>query len=115
MLAILASYGLYGEEAVHAARGLRSVAHVFASLEVAGGLGMILDPGELRQAPAGLCHRFARPTFLNLLTFEKPLRANVVACRQGLGEQDRSAAITLTDAMPGHFHETPTITSRMES
>jgi hypothetical protein len=46
MLAILASYGLYGEEAVHAARGLRSVAHVFASLEVAGGLGMVLDPKE---------------------------------------------------------------------
>ena len=46
MLAILASYGRYGEEAVHAARGPRSVAHVFASLEVAGGSGMALDPEE---------------------------------------------------------------------
>ena len=46
MLAILASYGLYGEKAVRAARGLRSVAHVFASLEVAGGLGMTLVPEE---------------------------------------------------------------------
>jgi hypothetical protein len=31
---------------VHAARGLRSVAHVFASLEVADGLGMVLDLEE---------------------------------------------------------------------
>jgi len=49
MLAILASYVLYGEKAVRAARGLRglrSVAHVFASLEVAGGLGMTLVPEE---------------------------------------------------------------------
>ena len=46
MLAVLASYGLSGEEAVHAARGLRSVAHSFATLEVAGGFGIDLDPEE---------------------------------------------------------------------
>ena len=46
VLAVLASYGLSGGEAVHAARGLRSVAHGFATLEVAGGFGIALDPEE---------------------------------------------------------------------
>jgi hypothetical protein len=46
VLAVLASYGLSGEEAVYAARGLRSVAHGFATLEVAGGFGIALDPEE---------------------------------------------------------------------
>ena len=46
VLAVLASYGLSNEEAVHGARGLRSVAHGFATLEVAGGFGMPLDLDE---------------------------------------------------------------------
>jgi hypothetical protein len=46
VLAVLASYELSGEQAVHAARGLRSVAHGFATLEVAGGFGIALDPEE---------------------------------------------------------------------
>ena len=46
VLAVLASYGLTSEEAVHAARGLRSVAHGFATLEVAGGFGLPLDLDE---------------------------------------------------------------------
>lgn len=46
VLAVLASRGIRGEEAIHAARGLRSVAHGFASLEEAGGFGMSLDPDE---------------------------------------------------------------------
>ena len=46
VLAVLASYGLSGEEAIHAARALRSVAHGFATLEVAGGFGIALDPEE---------------------------------------------------------------------
>ncbi len=46
VLAVLASYGLSGEEAVHAARGLRSIAHGFATLEVAGGFGIPLDLDE---------------------------------------------------------------------
>ncbi len=47
VLAVLASCGVRGEhEAVHAARGLRSVAHGFATLEQAGGFGMSLDPDE---------------------------------------------------------------------
>jgi len=47
VLALLASYGLSGKEAVHAARGPRSVAHLLATLEVEGGLGMALDPEEI--------------------------------------------------------------------
>ena len=46
VLAVLASYGLSGEEAVHTARGLRSIAHGFATLEVAGGFGIPLDLDE---------------------------------------------------------------------
>lgn len=47
VLAVLASCGVRdGEDAVHAARGLRSVAHGFATLEEAGGYGMSSDPDE---------------------------------------------------------------------
>lgn len=46
VLAVLASCGLSGEDALHAARGLRSVAHGFATLEVAGGFGIPLDQDE---------------------------------------------------------------------
>ncbi len=47
VLAVLASCGIRGaEEAIHAARGLRSVAHGFATLEVAGGFGISLDSNE---------------------------------------------------------------------
>ena len=47
VLAVLASCGIRdGEEAIHAARGLRSVAHGFATLEEAGGFGMSVDQDE---------------------------------------------------------------------
>ena len=47
VLAVLASCGVPdGEEAIHAARGFRSVAHGFATLEAAGGFGMSEDPDE---------------------------------------------------------------------
>jgi len=47
VFAVLASCGTAGgEEAIHAARGLRSVAHGFATLEEAGGFGIFLDPDE---------------------------------------------------------------------
>ena len=46
VLAVLASFGLGGADAVHAARGLRSVVHGFASLELAGGFGLPLDCDE---------------------------------------------------------------------
>lgn len=46
VLAVLASCGVSGEEAIHAARGLRSVAHGFATLEEGGGFGMDVDADE---------------------------------------------------------------------
>lgn len=42
-LAVVASFGLAGEEAIHAVRAVRSVIHGFATLEVAGGFGLPLD------------------------------------------------------------------------
>jgi AcrR family transcriptional regulator len=46
VLAVLASFGLEGPDALHAVRGLRSVVHGFATLEVAGGFGLPLDCDE---------------------------------------------------------------------
>ena len=47
VFAVLISCGVGGEEAVvHAARGLRSIAHGFATLEQSGGFGMSADPDE---------------------------------------------------------------------
>ncbi len=45
-LAVVESFGLRGDDAIHAVRGLRSLIHGFASLEVAGGFGMPLDCDE---------------------------------------------------------------------
>jgi AcrR family transcriptional regulator len=45
-LAVVASFGLSGEDGLHAVRGLRSVVHGFATLEVAGGFGLPLDCDE---------------------------------------------------------------------
>jgi AcrR family transcriptional regulator len=46
VLDALSGYGLRGDDALHAVRGLRSVVHGFATLESAGGFGMALDPDE---------------------------------------------------------------------
>jgi AcrR family transcriptional regulator len=46
VLAVLAPYELAEADAIHAVRGLRSIAHGFAALEVAGGFGMPLDRDE---------------------------------------------------------------------
>lgn len=46
VLAVLASFDLAGADAIHAVRGLRSVVHGFATLEVAGGFGLPLDCDE---------------------------------------------------------------------
>jgi AcrR family transcriptional regulator len=59
VLAVLASYGLSGDEALHAARGFRSTVHGFATLEAVGGFGIPLDLDEsferlLRTFVAGL-------------------------------------------------------------
>jgi AcrR family transcriptional regulator len=45
-LAVLASFGLQGDDALHALRGLRSLVHGFATLEIAGGFGLPLDCDE---------------------------------------------------------------------
>jgi AcrR family transcriptional regulator len=59
ILAVLEPYGLGEAAAIHAVRGLRSVVHGFATLELAGGFGMPLDRDEsflwlLRAYVAGL-------------------------------------------------------------
>lgn len=45
-MAVMASFGLQGEDALHAVRGLRSLVHGFATLEAYGGFGMPLDLDE---------------------------------------------------------------------
>jgi len=45
-VAIVASFGLTGDDAIHAVRALRSVVHGFATLEAAGGFGIPLDLDE---------------------------------------------------------------------
>ncbi len=59
VLAVLEPYGLDEEAAIHAVRGLRSIAHGFATLELVGGFGLVLDHDEsflrlLRAYTAGL-------------------------------------------------------------
>lgn len=46
VLAVLASYGLEGDDALHAARGLRSLLHGFVALEAVGGFGLPLNRDE---------------------------------------------------------------------
>jgi AcrR family transcriptional regulator len=45
-MAVVASFGVTGDDAIHAVRALRSVAHGFATLEAAGGFGIPLDLDE---------------------------------------------------------------------
>jgi AcrR family transcriptional regulator len=59
---VLAGYGLEGEDALHATRGLRSLVHGFVALEALGGFGLPLDLDEsydrlVRLFGAGLCER----------------------------------------------------------
>lgn len=46
VLALVESFDLQGEEAIHAVRGVRSAIHGFATLEVAGGFGLSVDTDE---------------------------------------------------------------------
>ncbi len=46
VLAVVETFGLAGEDAIHAVRGLRSLVHGFATLEAAGGFGLPLDCDE---------------------------------------------------------------------
>jgi AcrR family transcriptional regulator len=68
VLTVLASCGIRDEGAVHAARGLRAVAHGFATLEVAGGFGMPADVDE---------------------SFRRLMRAFVAGLRSGEPERGR--------------------------
>ena len=45
-IALMSAFGLQGEEAIHAIRGLRSLVHGFATLEISGGFGMPMDLDE---------------------------------------------------------------------
>jgi AcrR family transcriptional regulator len=61
VLALLASLGLSGDEALHAARGLRSAVHGFATLEIAGGFGLPLNLDEsFRRLIESLIEGFGR-------------------------------------------------------
>lgn len=46
IVAVLAAYGLEGDDAVHTVRALRSFLHGFVSLEMGGGFGLPLDLDE---------------------------------------------------------------------
>jgi AcrR family transcriptional regulator len=46
VLAVLNGYGIGGEDALHAARGLRAIVHGFVSLDLAGAFRLKLDLGE---------------------------------------------------------------------
>jgi AcrR family transcriptional regulator len=46
VLDVLASFGLQGDDALHATRGLRALLHGFVTLEAAGGFGLPLDLDE---------------------------------------------------------------------
>jgi AcrR family transcriptional regulator len=45
-VAVVRSFGLTGDDAVHAVRGLRAIVHGFSTLEAAGGFGLPLDSDE---------------------------------------------------------------------
>jgi AcrR family transcriptional regulator len=46
LLAVLAGYGLTGEDAIHAARAVRSALHGFVALEAGGGFGLPVELDE---------------------------------------------------------------------
>ncbi len=55
--AVLAGYGLTGDDAIHAIRGLRALMHGFVSLEAAGGFAL---PQDLDESYRRLVEGFAR-------------------------------------------------------
>jgi AcrR family transcriptional regulator len=46
VVAVVASFGLHGDDAIHGARALRSAVHGFTTLEIAGGFGIPIDLDE---------------------------------------------------------------------
>lgn len=72
VLAVLSGYGLEGDDALHATRGLRAIIHGFVSLDSAGGFGLALDLDEsitrlLRTFGDGLAGRSAAGIDANLI------------------------------------------------
>ena len=57
VLAVLRGYGLEGDDAVHAARTVRSALHGFAALETGGGFGIPLDLDETFARLVGVLDR----------------------------------------------------------
>lgn len=61
VLAVLAGYGLSGDDALHAARVFRAAIHGFASLEASGGFGVPVEIDEsFRRLVAMLVSAFGR-------------------------------------------------------
>lgn len=61
-LAVLAGFGLEGEEAIHATRALRSALHGFVMLELTGGFGLAVSIDESFSRLLGLLTRGLRDT-----------------------------------------------------
>ena len=57
VLAVLAGYGLEGEEALHATRAIRSALHGFVLLEAGAGFGLPLDVDESFAVLVGVLDR----------------------------------------------------------
>ena len=57
VLAVLAGFGVKGDDALHATRGFRAIIHGFVSLDAAGGFKLALD---LDESLARLLNAFAR-------------------------------------------------------
>lgn len=61
LAAVLADFGLAGDDAIHAIRAMRALLHGFVSLEMAGGFAMPLDLDEsFRRMVDGLAAGLAR-------------------------------------------------------
>jgi AcrR family transcriptional regulator len=61
--AVLAGYGLAGDDTIHAIRGLRALMHGFVSLEAAGGFAIPLDLDEsYRRLVEGFSKSLTRPS-----------------------------------------------------
>ena len=61
VVAVLSGFGLQGDDAIHATRGLRAIVHGFVSLEVGGGFGIPLDVEEsFRRLLATFCEGLGR-------------------------------------------------------
>lgn len=57
VLAVLAGYGIKGDDALHATRGLRAIIHGFVSLDASGGFRLKLD---LKESFERLLRAFAK-------------------------------------------------------